>query len=101
MTKRELLTRISVIQRELASLAAMVLAMDDEPQPLPVQIQPQDSNDWMTAKQTCERLNISSSTFYEYIKQGLLPPGLAFGPKSKRWKMSEILAWKNSPRKEK
>ncbi len=101
MTKQELLARINVIQRELGTLTSMVLAMEDTPPAVQVQaeIQPSDLDEWLTAKQTCKKLNISMTTFYEYIKQGLLPQGFAFGPKSKRWRMSEILAWKH--RKEK
>ena len=55
-----------------------------------------DNDDWMTAKRVCEELNISDSTFYTWINAGLLPEGVAFGPRSKRWKMSDIQAWRKS-----
>ena len=55
-----------------------------------------DNDDWMTVKQVCDELNISDSTFYAWINAGLLPEGVAFGPRSKRWKMSDIRAWQKS-----
>lgn len=94
MNKSELLAHIRTLQRELDSLVDMVIAMEDEPQP--VQVQQVGTDGWMTAKQTCRCLKISETTFYEYIRQGLLPPGLEFGPRSKRWRMSDIEAWKSA-----
>ena len=73
----------------------MVIAMEDT-EPQPVQVKQDSPDDWMTAKQTCKCLKISETTFYEYIRQGLLPPGMEFGPRSKRWKMSEIRAWREA-----
>ena len=67
-----------------------------ESHPEPVQVKSPANDDWMTVKQVCEELNISDSTFYGWINAGLLPEGVAFGPRSKRWKMSDIRAWQKS-----
>ena len=91
MKKSELLASVRNLQREVDSLMDIVIAMDDTEPQQPVKLQSDDG--WMTAKQTYECLKISGSTFYEYIKQGLLPEGIAFGPRSKRWRMSDIRAW--------
>ena len=96
MNKTELLALIRTLQKQVDGLMDAVIAMEDVKQEQPVQVQPVSNDDWMTAKQTCRCLKISETTFYEYIKQGLLPPGLEFGPKSKRWRMSDIEAWKNA-----
>lgn len=96
LDKSALLAHIRSLQRELDGLMDIVIAWDEtQPEQItPVQTTEQD--DWMTAKQTCKCLKISETTFYEYVKAGLLPPGFAFGPKSKRWRMSDILSWQNS-----
>ncbi len=107
MTKAELLSRIRGLQRELDDLVDAVIAMEDAKPEQPAQVKPVSDDGWMTAKQTCECLKISETTFYEYVRQGLLPPGVDFGPRAKRWRMSEILAWReakhitvlNAPRK--
>ena len=94
MNKSELLTRIRTIQNELNSLIDMVMALDEASQI--VQVQENDSDDWLTVREVCRRMSISQTTFYEAIKNGLLPPGFAFGPKTKRWRMSDIRAWQAS-----
>ena len=96
MNKSELLTRIRNLRRELDGLEDIVIALEE---PQPVQIpQTQDSDMWMTVKQVCKYLNISQSTFYEAIKSGILPPGFAFGAKTKRWRVSDIRAWQLASR---
>ena len=92
--KSELLARIRAIQKELELMLDMVIALDDSPQP--VQVQENDSDEWLTVREVCRRMSISQTTFYEAIKNGLLPPGFAFGPKTKRWRMSDIRAWQAS-----
>lgn len=84
------------VLKELDRLEDVVMSVADlvsEETPATVQT---DKDDWMTAKQVCEELNISDSTFYAWINAGLLPEGVAFGPRSKRWKMSDIRAWQKS-----
>ena len=95
MNKSELLAHIMTLRREVDGLVDAVIAMEDA-EPLPVQEKQDSPDDWMTAKQTCKCLKISETTFYEYIRQGLLPPGMEFGPRSKRWKMSDIREWKET-----
>lgn len=92
MNKSELLEHIMRLRREVDGLMDMIIAIEDSKPEQPVQIQPENDG-WLTVRQVCEELHISDSTFYEWLNQGLLPPGLEFGPRSKRWKMSEIRAW--------
>ena len=92
-SKSELLAHIRGLQKALDGLMDIVIAMEDsEPQPVQA-VQHASNDDWLTAKQTCKCLKISETTFYDYIKQGLLPPGLKLGPRAKRWKMSDIEAY--------
>ncbi len=84
------------VLKELDRLEDVVMSVADlvsEETPATVQA---GNDDWLTVKQVCEELNISDSTFYAWINAGLLPEGVAFGPRSKRWKMSDIRAWQKS-----
>lgn len=98
LDKSALLTRIRTLQRELDSLVDIVLALEvSEPE----QDQPQQNMEgetWMTAKQICKHYKISSSTFYGWVRDGFVSPGISFGPRSKRWKLSELEAWEASRR---
>lgn len=92
MNKSELIEHIMTLRREIDGLIDAVIAMEDSEPEQPMQIQTENDG-WLTVKQVCRELHISDSTFYEWLNQGLLPPGLEFGPRSKRWKMSDIRAW--------
>ena len=87
--RQEVLKELDRLEDVVMSVAALV----SEETPATVQA---GNDDWMTVKQVCEELNISDSTFYAWINAGLLPEGVAFGPRSKRWKMSDIRAWQKS-----
>ena len=95
MNKSDLLAHIRTLQKEIDALMDKVIAMEDSKPEQPLQIQTENDG-WLTVSQVCSELHISDSTFYEWLNQGLLPPGLEFGPRSKRWKMSEIRAWQAS-----
>ena len=86
--RREVLSILDRFEEELVSLG--------DPQPEQTATAQTDNDNWMTVKQVCDELNISDSTFYAWINAGLLPEGEAFGPRSKRWKMSDIRAWQKS-----
>ena len=100
MNKPELLACIRSFRQQVISeldrFEDALLSLGDSQAVQPVQTKQVSNDDWMTAKQTCECLKISETTFYEYIRQGLLPPGFEVGPKSKRWRMSDIEAWKQA-----
>lgn len=53
------------------------------------------SEEYMTARQICQHYKISTSTFYGWVRDGIISQGISFGPRSKRWKLSEIEAWLN------
>ena len=80
--------------RQLEAIEERILALEDH-EPQPAQMKPR-SDKWLTVAQVCKELDISPSTFYGWLKAGLLPEGFPFGPRSKRWKMSEIRAWREA-----
>lgn len=48
------------------------------------------ADELLTAREAQERLKISASTFYDWIRTGRLPEGITYGPRSRRWRASEI-----------
>ena len=92
--KSELLTRIMALRHEVDGLMDIVVAMEDSQPEQPVK--EQDKDGWLTVRQVCDELHISDSTFYGWLNAGLLPEGVAFGARSKRWGMSDIRAWQES-----
>lgn len=85
------------IMRRFETLEERVVALEDDEQQHAQAVQPIDDG-WLTVAQVCKELHISDSTFYEWLNAGLLPEGVVFGPRSKRWKMSEIRAWREAKR---
>ncbi len=97
MDKTALLMKLRAAQRTLDEVMGAVLALEDTPPPPPPAPQQSKYDErWVTAKQLVEHLHISESTLYVWIGKGLLPPGESYGPKSKRWKLSEIDTWRAS-----
>ena len=80
--------------RQLEAIEERILALEDHEQQ-PAQTKPR-SDKWLTVAQICKELDISPSTFYGWLNADLLPEGFPFGPRSKRWKMSEIRAWREA-----
>lgn len=101
--KRELLKQIRSLRdrveaqaraaREMVEvLEGALFEMTDEAQ-TPIDAAPPEPprfGELLTAQEAQERLKISASTFYDWIRNGRLPEGRAYGPRSRRWKMSEL-----------
>ena len=96
--KTSLLTRINALRKELDELVDFVISLE-EAQPVQARpiIQP-ESDLWLTPKQVCKHLNIAYTTFFEWVRNGNLPPGREFSAKAKRWRMSDIRAWQEGKR---
>ena len=80
---------------ELDRFEDAVMSMIDDRIPEPASGAEAVNDEWMTVKEVCEALKISDATFYARVKDGTFPPGFAFSAKSKRWKLSEIIAWQD------
>ena len=99
--KTVLLPRINALRKELDALVDFVISLEDSQPVQSTSISPilkPDSDLWLTPKQVCEHLNIAYTTFFEWVRQGKLPPGMEFSPKAKRWRMSDISAWQKEKR---
>lgn len=48
------------------------------------------ADELLTAREAQELLKISASTFFKWIRDGRLSKGISYGPRSKRWRASEI-----------
>lgn len=96
--KTILLTRINALRKELDALVDLVISLEETH---PAQITPitqPESDLWLTPKQVCKHLNIGYTTFFEWVRNGNLPPGREFSAKAKRWRMSDIKAWQEGKR---
>lgn len=89
-----LLTQINAIRKEIDALLDFVISLEENQ---PVQqtpaLQP-EPDEWLTPKQVCKRLNISYTTFFEWVRQGKLPQGIEFSARAKRWRISDIINWR-------
>ena len=100
--RKDFLTRIALLEekidedrRELRRLYDYVAEIDEVSESVSRETYQEESDSWLTPKQVCERLNIGYTTFFEWVRKGKLPPGLYLG-KEKRWRMSDIEAWKQT-----
>ena len=102
--RKEFLTRIAHLEekieedyrkqrRELRGLYDYVAEIDEVPDFASRETYQEEPDSWLAPKQVCERLNISYTTFFEYVRNGSLPHGREFSPRVKRWRMSDIKAW--------
>lgn len=91
--KTALLTRLNSFRKELDALVDFVISLEEAQPAQSVPTFQSEPNEWLTPKQVCERLNISYTSFFEWVRQGKLPPGHEFSARSKRWRMSDISAW--------
>ena len=91
--KTALLARLNAFRKELDALVDFVISLEEAKPTQPVSTFQPEPNDWLTPKQVCKRLNISYTTFFEWLRQGKLPPGHEFSARAKRWRMSDINTW--------
>ncbi len=90
MKKEELIKKIQALREQLDELIFM-MAILPEPEFKPVpEPQPLSEDGYMSPREVQKFLSIKKSTFYDWLNKGLLPPAIFFGPKSPRWKKSEI-----------
>ena len=104
MDKMTLLMELRSVQKTLnASIDSMmekVMAMDDTPAPVSEAVGGR-ADGVFNAKMSMSYLGVSSTKFYEGIRQGVIPPGNdSLGPRSKRWRQSELDACLAARRKE-
>lgn len=101
LDKNELLVQIRTfrhnVMNELDQLEDALMSLE---LPQVQQVQSNEAEDWLTVREACRALKISDATFYRQIKEGLIPDGVTFGPHSKRWRMSDIIAHQNEHRKD-
>ena len=83
-------------RRELDEAVDMFIAFKEAQATRPISVQPDTGSEaYMTANQICQHYKISKSTFYGWVRDGIISNGISFGPRSKRWKLSEIEAQLN------
>lgn len=82
--------RLEMLSREIDSLISMIDDLEPESRSESPAPAPARTDEYLTARQVQELLQISESTFYEWIASGQLSPGRCFGPRSKRWRREDL-----------
>ncbi len=99
MDKMALLSEIQAMRKAmndaLDRMTERVMASEDAP---PAEVTAPQAEGLFTARMVMRYLRIPKTTFYDWIRQGRLPPGKPWGKHSKRWKQSDLDAWMVSER---
>ena len=97
MDKSSLLAHIRSFRQQVISeldrLEDALISLGEAQVSQPERVQNAQSDDWMTAQEVCKCLKIGLSTLRRNIKAGVLPQGFEFSPRTKRWRMSDIVAY--------
>ena len=101
MDKARILGQIRALQRISDELAGMITAIPENSKVIEIKPAPGDGGapEIMTARQVQAFLGIGESTFYAWIKDGRLPQGEVWGPKTKRWRKKDLLEHNKSKSK--
>lgn len=64
-----------------------------------MEINEQSDSVWLNCRQLMQRLEISRSTLYNWLKTGDFPRPVKLGPNSNRWHVADIREWEEKHRK--
>lgn len=62
--------------------------------------QPRESPMLLSIKEVADRIGFSESTVRTYVKKGLFPKSVQYGPRTVRWKVEDVQAWVEGQRPE-
>lgn len=52
-----------------------------------------DHDQLITVAEFCEMARISKSTVWDGVRKGHIPQPIRFGPRTARWRLSDVRAW--------
>ena len=52
-----------------------------------------EAEDFLTRREVLGIVKVTSDTLRSYIRRGDFPAALILGPKSHRWRLSEVVSW--------
>ena len=91
MKTAQLQAKINVALKILTEVSSELINFSTPPvQPESKPIKINLPEEMLSAKEVQRIMKISQSTFYGWIKCGVIPPGQEWGKKVKRWKRSVI-----------
>ena len=93
MNKQDLVQRVRKLQHELDLLLDAVIALD-ELSPIVANVET-DDNDWLSPADAAKHLGISKTTFFRWVKDGALPPGVRFSSRERRWRIKDFITWQD------
>lgn len=86
--------QIQVLKKELNILSVLIETAARDPQKdlATAAERPREEDEYLTLEDVTKRYKVSEATIYRWIKVGIFPKGQLYGPRSRRWKKSELHA---------
>lgn len=89
--KAQLLQRIRALREQVDILTGLIEAIPEPKEPVRFDLRPSEMRvEYLNPRQVQELLGIGESTFYIWLKEGRLPKGQQWGPRSRRWRSDEL-----------
>ncbi|MBQ7315545.1 MAG: helix-turn-helix domain-containing protein [Clostridia bacterium] len=91
VSKAELFEAMQALRAQVDELARMLLELEPEtPVSPPVVMEGEDKQEYYSVRQLANRYGVSVSTLYRWVREGRFPAGHAWGPRTRRWKRTEL-----------
>jgi len=91
--RQELIAQIQAVRNELDALTYMLYEDEEERDELkgnsvPMAAEPEA--EYMSVQAVAEKLGVTPATIYRWARTGVIPPGKQWGPRTRRWRASDL-----------
>lgn len=90
--KEAILESLQTLRSDIDQLTRLLYddwTRDEAPQEIP-EGEPEDEQEYLSVHDVARRFGISSATVYRWARDGLIPKGRQWGPRTRRWRADEI-----------
>lgn len=88
--RQELVAQLQTIRNELDALTYMLYETEEEQQPKPETSSLASAPEYMTVQDVADKLGVSPATVYRWARDGIIPKGTQWGPRTRRWSREEL-----------
>lgn len=88
--RQELAAQLQTIRNELDALTYMLYEAEDDNKPKPEPVSMANDPEYMTVRDVANELGVSSATVYRWAREGIIPRGTQWGPRTRRWSRGEL-----------
>lgn len=90
-SKVGLFEAVAALRAQVDELTRLLLDLEPDPPDPPIrEIKGDDSQEYYDVRQLAARYGVSVSTLYRWVREGRFPEGHAWGPRTRRWKRTEL-----------